>query len=672
MHLSWIDVALIIGYMSVLIAIGILYKRRASKSIEDYFLGGRQMPWWLLGLAGMAAWLDMTGTMVITSFLYLLGPRGLYIEFRGGAGLPLLIMMLWVGKWHRRSGVVTGAEWMIYRFGSGKYGTFARLASVISIIIMTVGMLAYTFKGAGLFLSMFFPFSPLVCTLGMVAITVIYAIEAGFYGIVIADIMQSIFIIIATTIIIALSVSKVIGTDSLATVATAVTGNVDWTTTLPKWQTTMPAGYENYSLITMVCLFYLAKAMIQGAGAGADPKYFGARSDRDCGLLSFTAGWFLMLRWPLMLGFAVLGLFLVKDIFPDHNALTQASALIKQYIPDVTKNRWAEVTASIMNHPTGYPSTLIDGLRNTIGDDWAKKLTLVSFEGTVEPERILPGVLLFSLPSGLRGLVMVALIGAAVSVFNTFLNTATGYLTRDLYQGYIRPKAGNRELIYASYSFGILMVATGLIMAYSTDSINDIWGWLTMALVSGMAVPTVLRLYWWRFNGGGFAIGTIVGLLAAVGQRIFWPHMPEWQQFIYITTVGLVASIIGTYITEPTDRQILEHFYRTTRPFGLWGPLKHTLSADARRQMRSEHFYDILSLPFSLAWLITLLLIPMQLIIGAYRDCLYTSFVFAASLVGLYLFWYRKLPPNVQPEKAVSATTSAFVSINDNAVKSKA
>ena len=131
-YLSYLDCGIILAYFVVLVGIGRYLKKRASASLSDYFLGGRRIPWWLLGISGMAAWVDMTGTMIITSFLFMLGPRGLFVEFRGGAGLVLIFVLLWLGKWHRRSGCLTGAEWMTFRFGDGFGGNFAKLASVVS------------------------------------------------------------------------------------------------------------------------------------------------------------------------------------------------------------------------------------------------------------------------------------------------------------------------------------------------------------------------------------------------------------------------------------------------------------------------------------------------------------------------------------------------------------
>jgi len=640
------DYAVIAADFFILIGIGTYFRKKAAASLEDYFLAGRKMPWWALGLSQMTFWFDMTGTMIITSFLFMLGPRGIYIEFRGGAGLVLIFLMLWAGKWHRRSGVITGAEWMIFRFGRDFWGHFARLMSVVSTVILNLALLAYSFKGAGLFLSMFLPFSPWVCSLIMLAVTALYTLESGFYGVIFSDIFQSVCIWIGVAFIVIVAVTKISGAGDLGALAASVTGNADWLSALPQWKTAMPAGYEGYNFLFMMMLFYLGKTIIQGLGVGADPRFFGARSDRDCGRLSFMAGWTMMLRWPLMISFAVLGLFLVKDLFPNQAVLGQAAALIKSQAGAVPANQWPELIARIMNHPEAFPAALITGLGQLLGPDWGSKLSLLSYHGTVDPERILPGVLLLNVPVGLRGLILVALLAAAMSTFNAIINATTGFFTRDLYQGYIRPRAKNKELISVSYLFGALLMAAGFVMAYSTKNINDIWGWLTMGLVGGIMIPTVLRLYWWRFNGGGFALGTLVGLAAALLQRFLIPQMPEWQQFIYMMVAGLAGSVAATYLTPPTDRGTLEHFYRTTKPFGLWGPLRHTVSTEEAAAMSREHRYDLISVPFALAWQITMLMLPMLLIIRQFRGAAITGSLLAAALVGLYFFWYKKLPPS--------------------------
>jgi len=638
------DYAVILAYFAVLISIGATFRKRAAASIEDYFLAGRKMPWWALGLSQMTFWFDMTGTMIIASFLFLLGPRGIYIEFRGGAGLVLIFLMLWAGKWHRRSGVITGAEWMMFRFGRDGWAHFARMMSVVSSVVVNLALLAYSFKGAGLFLSMFLPFSPLVCSLIMMLVTALYTIESGFYGVIFSDIFQSVCIWIGVSLIVVVAVGRLAGVPDLGALALSVTGNPDWLSPLPQWKTPMPAGYEQYSFLLMMTLFYLGKTLVQGLGVGADPRFFGARSDRDCGRLSFLAGWSFMLRWPLMMSFVVLGLLLVRDLFPDQTVIAQAADLIRTHAGAVPQNEWPDLVARVANHPQGFPQELIGGLTQLLGPDWTSKLNLVSFHGTVDPERILPAVLLMSIPAGLRGLLLVAFLAAAMSTFNAIVNGTTAFLTRDLYQGYIRPKAGTKELIYASYGFGALVMLIGFATAYSTKNINDIWGWLTMGLVGGTMVPTVLRLYWWRYNGSGFALGTLIGMAAALLQRVLVPGLPEWQQLLYMVGAGLAGSVAATYLRPPTERAALERFYRTTKPFGLWGPLKKGLPPGEAAAMAREHKYDLVSVPFALFWQISMLMLPLLLIVRQFRAAAGAAALLAASLTGLYFFWYRKLP----------------------------
>ncbi len=159
-----------------------------------------------------------------------------------------------------------------------------------------------------------------------------------------------------------------------------------------------------------------------------------------------------------------------------------------------------------------------------------------------------------------------------------------------------------------------------------------------------MAVPLVLRFYWWRFNGAGYAIGTMAGMFGAIIQRCLWHDMTEVNQFIFGLSVGLGGCMIGTFLFKPSSREVLEHFYRTTRPFGLWKPLRHILSDSQQKQLKSETFYNVLSVPFATCWMLTIYLLPMQLMIKQFKAAAVTSIVLAISLAGLYKFWYKKLP----------------------------
>lgn len=652
-YLSSGDYTIIILYFMFLVGLGLYLKKKASASMEDYFLGGRKLPWWALGISGMASFLDITGTMMIVSFLFLLGPRGLYIEFRGGAVLVLAVMMLWSGKWHRRSGCITNAEWMIYRFGDTLSGRFARMAGAVAGIASTIGMLAYLAQGVGLFLSMFVPFSPAVCSLALISIATIYTLTSGFYGVVYTDIIQSGVILIAVIGVSVLAFGKVTSAEQLAALAYDVTGQSEWMSSACSWKTPMPEGYEQYSFLFIIAGFYLFRNIFFGMGAGGEPKYFGARNDAECGKLTFLWTSLMMFRWPMMMGFAVLGLFLVKDFFPNQEILSDAAILIKAQVGAIDKSQWASQISSIINSPGKFPPEFLARLQSILGESWEIKLHLLSYEGTVNPERILPAVILRDIPMGFRGLILIALIAACMSTFDSILNMTIGFFTRDIYQAYLKPDATNTQLIRVSWVFGIALVAVSFLFGYTAESINDIWDWFIMALGGGLVVPSILRFYWARFNGGGYAIGTIVGLIGAVlmrvGQMYFADINPVLEvlfrnpasQFFVTVLIGLVGAIVGTYLTRPTDPKVLEHFYKTTRPFGFWNSMNKCLKADVRVHMYQEHRRDLLALPFAVTWQVTLFLLPMQLLIKSYQAFAITLVIFSVSLAGLYLIWLR-------------------------------
>ena len=188
-------------YVLVLIVLGFYLKRLASRSLDNYITGGKNIPWWAMGISGMASFLDLAGTAVIVSFLFLLGPQGLFVEFRGGAVLVLPFMMLWTGKWHRRSGCLTGAQWNIYRFGDCWGGRASQLMGVIATVLTTIGMLAYLIIGAGIFLSTFLPFPPEHCSLALLVMATLYTMMSGFYGVIFTDLFQVCIILAAVVYI---------------------------------------------------------------------------------------------------------------------------------------------------------------------------------------------------------------------------------------------------------------------------------------------------------------------------------------------------------------------------------------------------------------------------------------------------------------------------------------
>ena len=647
-YLNSIDYAIIGLYLAVLVVLGFHLKRRASAGLEQYLLGNRSMPWWMLGVSGVMDFWDLAGTMIIVSFLFLLGPRGLFIEFRGGAVLVLAVAMLWAGKWHRRSGCLTSAEWMLFRFGDGVAGQAAQLARAVAGIIVTVGLIAYLVKGTGLFLSVFLPFSPAQCAFVVVASATVYSMFSGFYGVVIIHILQLGIVLAAMATIVVLSVRSVPNLEALSVLATQVTSNADWTATLPTIHATMPEGYKPYESLLLLAGLYLVRNVLFGMGAGDDPKYFAARSDADCGKLTLLWTSLMSFRWPMMIGLAVLGLSVMHQVFPAPGTTQRVADAVRVHYPAAD---WASLTAQIAHDPASQPASLITELERTLGKDWPTRLQFVSEHGTINPERVMPAVLLFAIPPGLRSLMVVSLIAAAMAGFGAWVNQAAGFFTRDIYQKHVRPSANVHELMVATWTFIATIVGAGFLFAFLAPSINDVWAWIIMGLGSGMMFPQLLPLYWRRCNGFGYTVGMIAGVVTALVQRFFggtlganWSFLNEERWLLpIIGLVGLVATVVGSLVTAPTAEAVLRRFYNRTLPFGFWSPDRDQLPTDLRLRVDAEHRREIAALPLALLFQTAAFMTPMLAVIRNWEAFVASAGVTAIALAGLYVVWLKRI-----------------------------
>jgi SSS family solute:Na+ symporter len=654
------DYAILIGFLGLTLIVGVWMTRRASGGLEQYFLGGRSMPWWLLGIAGMTGWFDLTGTMIITSFLYMLGPQGLYIEFRGGAGLVLAFMLAYTAKWHRRSGCMTAAEWMTFRFGDDPWARVARLLTALTTILATIVMMAYLVRGASLFIGMVLPGPPMVWTAVIIALCAVYTTCSGFYGVVFTDFLQGSIIVIASVVVAVLAWRTIPDHAALAQAATLATGNAGWTNSIPSWNVSMPEGYKAYEMLIMVAGFYLLRTVLGGMSGGAEPRFFAARNDRECGLQCLVQLGSISFRWPLMLGFAVLGIFLVARLFPDQSAVAETSGLIRAAHPEVSEAFWHDLTNRIASAPAGTSPELVSQIQSKLGPDWRDKLGLVGFKGTINPERILPAVILHQLPTGIKGLLLVAMLAAMMSTLNGMVNTAGGMVVRDIYQKFLRQHARHRELMMASYAATLTIISVGFTIGVATSSINNLWSWIIMSLGAGMLGPMVLRLYWWRTNACGFAWGMMLGSAGSVLQRVFFQDLHEWWQLGVMVGLSFGGTIIGSLCSRPAAPETLREFFGKTRPFGFWGPVSSLWSKPELGQMRSEHFRDIVTVPFAMLLQVSLFLVLMQIVIKDYASLVWTVPTAAVSALGVFWFWWRHLP---------SATAGSSAELNHQRLK---
>jgi len=321
--MTTLDFIIVGFYMLLIMVAGYFLQRKSTKDIDSYFLGNNKLPWWVLGASGMAANVDISGTMINTALIYALGVAGFYVELRGGVVLILAFLMVFMGKWNRRSGVMTLAEWMYFRFGKTRQGDLARLISAIASIILTVALISYFAIASGKFASEFLNIDWRLAASIMIAIAASYTVASGLYAVVWMDLFQGIFILgVALYIVVKAMITADIGADD-TTIITSMPGfngeahpikttYREWTNFLPPMNLDNPGQYGIYNLFGVAVGFYFLKAVLEGLGGGNSymaQRYFAAKDEREAGLTSLLWTILLMFRWPLTAGLALLGIY---------------------------------------------------------------------------------------------------------------------------------------------------------------------------------------------------------------------------------------------------------------------------------------------------------------------------------------------------------------------------
>jgi len=260
-----------------------------------------------------------------------------------------------------------------------------------------------------------------------------------------------------------------------------------------------------------------------------------------------------------------------------------------------------------------------------------------------DPELVLPAVV-ETLPVGVKGFLIAGLMAAGMSTFDSTVNAGAAYWVKDIYQLYINPVATEKKLMLQSYLATVLIVVAGLGLMLLFDNINDIWGWITMSIGSGLLIPMLLRWYWSRMNGWGFAIGTLSGMVAAIiFKALAIDGVTEYNMFAVSTSISFIGTILGTLLTEPTGEATLQYFYNKTRPFGTWGRFKSNLSPEESNAVEKENRRDILSTILAVPWQVAFFLLMMSIMFKTWGNVLVLGSIFIGLTVGLYFTWFRHL-----------------------------
>jgi Na+/proline symporter len=466
-----IDYGIVVLYFSIVIGLGFWYRRRASKSLGAYFLGGKSIHWLALAMSGSVSNFDITGTMWIISILFVLGMKSMWHHWMWGF-LMGAFFMSYMGKWVRRSNVMTAAEWMKTRFGTDSGGRLARTAYALMAVLTLASFVGYAYQGIGKFASVYIPleslaqytsipwlqnilttYEPDVLAVTIIGITTLYVILGGLYSVVVTDVIQTIILTVGSIFIAYIAWSKL--TPELLTQLPQ-----GWSSLNVPWRIKEFAGTDNanFEFFGALVIVWVLKGLLLNAGGPAQmydfQRFLAARDARDATKVGAAWSFFLIVRWAMAIGITLLGL------------------------------------------------TVITNIKDT--------------------EQVMPVVLQEFLPTGIRGIVIAGLLAAFMSTFSSTVNSGASFIVRDIWQPYFRPQASDRESVRFSYLATILLVLIGVGIGFQTESIAKIWGWMMMALGAGIVIPNVLRWYWWRINGWGYSVGTFVGIILSFTILFFY------------------------------------------------------------------------------------------------------------------------------------------------------
>jgi SSS family solute:Na+ symporter len=611
---SWIDTSIILIYFAAMIAIGVAVMKRASRSMDSYFLAGNALPWWVLGVSNASAMWDITGTMWLVYNLFIYGLKGTWLPWLWPT-FNQVILMIYLASWVRRSGVLTGAEWITTRFGSGTGGELSRIIIVIFALVSVVGFIAYDFQGMGKFSKTFLPWNLSANTYAVLvmSITAVYVLLGGMISVVLTDIAQFVIMAVCAVVVAGIAMSRVPGAEIPALVPRGWSDiffgwklHLDWSHLIPSLNRNLAEdGYGFFGLFFIAMLFKGILVSIAGPAPNYDmQRILAARTPREASFMSGIVSACLLPRWILIAGITLLGLKFLGPHF---------AAMDPQFLTS---------------------------------------------KGRIDFEMVLPFVIKEFIPVGLVGLLMAGLLAAFMSTFSATINAGGAYLVNDLYKRYLKRDGTNRHYVAVSYLAQILILVVGFAFGAMAQSVNQMTQWIVQGLWGGYTAANVLKWHWYRLNGFGYFYGMMAGILAALFVPPLFPSsgLPTFASFGIILLLSTLGCVLGSLLTQPEEETVLKRFYRQVRPWGWWGPIHAAVLKEDPGFRRNTNFgRDMFNCLVAIIWQVPLWAIPIYVIFRSWMALWISVGVLLVTSAILKWNWFDKLEHD-EPVPAKSQT----------------
>ncbi len=520
MALSNLDWLFVIGFFVLSLVIGIYASKKSGKSSTEFFLGGRNMPWWLLGVSMVATTFSADTPNLVTDIVRKNGVSGNWVWW-AFLLTGMLTVFVYARLW-RRSNVVTDLEFYELRYG-GKMAAFLRgfraiyLGVFFNILIMASVSLAAIKIG-----SVLLGLAPWQTIVIASVITVTYSVMGGLRGVILTDFFQFIMAMIGAVwaAMVIINLPEINGLDNLLTHEN-VTGKLSL----------LPDFNDTTQLIPLLILPLAVQwwsvwypGAEPGGGGYVAQRMLAAKNEKHAvgATLLFNVAHYALRPWPWIL-IALASLIM----FPDLASLQAA---------------FPNVEANVINDDLAYSAMLT------------------------------------YLPAGLLGLVVASLIAAYMSTISSHLNWGASYVVNDFYKRFVKPEATEKELVsmgrYATVALMIVSALFALLLSNALQAFN-----ILLQIGAGTGLIFILRWFWWRINAWSEISGMIISFILAVYLEVLHPMFgfePIPQHVKLLLGVGLTTAgwLIVTMMTQPENNEVLANFYNKIRPApGGWKPV---------------------------------------------------------------------------------------------------
>ncbi|NTV99083.1 MAG: Na+:solute symporter [Chlorobiaceae bacterium] len=517
-HLNLLDYSFIVGYLLLTLVIGLWFSSRASENTGEFFLSGRQLPWWIAGTGMVATTFAADTPLAVAGFVAKNGIAGNWVWWTFVSG-GMLTVFFFARLW-RRAEILTDLEFIELRY-SGRAARFLRgFKAVYFGLFINAVIIGWVNLAMFKIIKIMVPeLNPQLAIVALVFLTTFYSGLSGLWGVSITDAVQFV-IAMAGCIILAV----------LAVQSPAVVAAGGLTAALPHWLfdffptfTTATKEQSINGTVALPFMSFAAMAFVQwwaswypgaepGGGGYIAQRMMSAKNEKHSLLatLWFTIAHYCLRPWPwIIVGLVSLVMF-----------------------PNLPMNQKEDGFVLVMQ--------------------------------TV-------------LPPGLKGLLIAAFLAAYMSTLSTHLNWGTSYLINDFYKRFLKTDADEKHYVGVSKATTFLTALFALFITFFVlDTITGAWEFIIQC-GAGTGFVLILRWFWWRLNAWSEITSMIAPFVAYTFLQLFTSITFPLSIFV-IVAFTIAATLLVTFLTPPTDTAQLETFYRTTRVGGrFWKKISSTL-----------------------------------------------------------------------------------------------